>query len=200
MEKRIWIHNPNKTPMHVGSDIVPPGETKDFPESRVPRHLRPAEPVKEQPAASTINETLVELLKGSVKNISAALTDMSTAEVEMVGEMEQKGQNRKGVLAAVSTLLLARAADENLAKIAAMSDDELAAALLEAGTDINVNPDYLAALEAEDARRKQAAIATMSDAGLSAAIEAARTGGDVDPGYLAALEAEAAKRNPGGAE
>lgn len=156
MEKRIWIHNPHTTPMRVGSDIVPPGETKDFPESRVPSHLRPAEKKEEEPVAKT--DPLAELLKGSVKDVTAALTGLATADIERLGELEQLAdQPRKTLLSAISEEILNRAADEQLAAIAAMSDEVLAAAIAEAGTDININPDYLMALEAESAKRKAGA-------------------------------------------
>lgn len=156
MEKRIWVHNKTNTNLHVGSDIVPPGESKDFPESRVPHHLRPAEQKKEQPAAP-VADPLAELLKGTVKDVTAEFPGMSTADIERLGELEQLGQQRKGILSAVAELLLIRASDEMLAKIAAMDDAALAAALTEAGTDINVNPEYLAALEAEAAKRNPGA-------------------------------------------
>lgn len=154
MEKRIWVHNPTKTNLHVGAAIVPPGETKDFPESRVPRHLRPQEKAAEAPKPPTINETLAELLKGNVPTVVAALADMAAADIEQLELMEQAGQNRKGVLGAVAEELLNRAAQADLlAKVEAMSDETLAAELEAAKTDINIDPEYLAAIEAEAAKR-----------------------------------------------
>lgn len=153
MEKRIWIHNPNKTPMRVGSDIVPPGETKDFPESRVPRHLRPAEKKEEQPAAKT--DPLAELLKGSVKDVTAALAGLATADIERLGELEQLAEKpRTTLLSAIGELLLNRAAQADvLAKIAELSDEALIEELATAQSESGADPEYLAALEAEAAKR-----------------------------------------------
>lgn len=159
MEKRIWVHNPHKTNLHVGSDIVPPGETKDFPESRVPKHLRPAEQKEEQPAAP-VADPLAELLKGTVKDVTAELPGMSTADIERLGELEQLGQQRKGILGAIAGLLLTRAANADmLAKVAALTDEDLAAALEASAAGGDVDPDYVAALEAEAAKRNPGAAA-----------------------------------------
>jgi hypothetical protein len=153
MEKRIWVHNPTKTNLHVGADIVPPGETKDFPESRVPRHLRPVEKKEEAPVEKT--NPLADLLKGSVKDIVPGLDALSTADLEALGELEQLAEKpRTTLLSAIAELLLNRAAQADmLAKAAAFSDADLAVALEDAKTDINVDPDYLTALEAEAAKR-----------------------------------------------
>lgn len=108
MEKRIPVTNNTKMNLYVGSNIVPPGETRDFPESHVPHHLRPQadEPVREQGAPA---DPLGEMLKSSVKEISAGLDGLSTDDIERLGDLEQAGQARKGVLSAVSEALLARA-------------------------------------------------------------------------------------------
>lgn len=153
MEKRIPVTNNTNMPLYVGSNIVPPGETRDFPESQVPHHLRPQkdEPAKEQAAPA---DPLAELLKGTVKEVTAGLDGLLTEDLETLGELEQLGQARKGVLSAIGELLLGRAAQADMmAKVAAFTDEELAAALEDAKTDIHVDPDYLAALEAEAAKR-----------------------------------------------
>lgn len=159
MEKRIWVHNPTKMNLHVGSDIVPPGESRDFPESLVPHHLRPKEADEKVPdKAPSVNERLAELLKGNVKDVVAALNGMSIADIELLGELEQQGQHRKGILSAIADIQLKAAANADmLAKVGAFSDEELAAALEAVKTDINVDPDYLAALEDEAAKRNPGA-------------------------------------------
>jgi hypothetical protein len=157
MEKRISVSNNTKMNLYVGSNIVPPGETRDFPESQVPHHLRPQEesPAKE-PAAPA--DPLAELLKGTVKEVVAVLKGMPLADIEKLGELEQAGQARKGVLSAIADIQLTHAAQaEMMARVAAFGDEELAAALEAAATDINVDPIYLAALEAEAAKRNPGA-------------------------------------------
>jgi len=107
MEKRIAVENKTKMPLYVGSNIVPPGEIRDFPESQVPHHLRPAPVAEAAPQAPA--DPLAELLKGNVASVVAALPDLTDADVERLGELEQQGQARKGVLSAVAEELLVRA-------------------------------------------------------------------------------------------
>ena len=150
---KIPVTNNTKMPMYVGASMIPPGETRHFDEQDVPHHLRPTPP--DLPlSGGEKGDPLAALLQGNVKSVADALNGLSTEEVERLGELEQAGQNRKGVLSAVAELLLGRAANaELLAKVEGMSDVELADALEEAKTDINVDSDYLSALEAEAAKR-----------------------------------------------
>ena len=104
---KIPVSNNSAMPIYVGAAMVPPGETRHFDEQDVPHHLRPA-PVEaakvEAPA-----DPLAELLKGNVAAVVAALPDLADADVERLGELEQAGQARKGVLSAVAEALLVRA-------------------------------------------------------------------------------------------
>lgn len=151
MEKRIPVTNNTAMNLYVGSNIVPPGETRDFFESQVPHHLRPAQEEAEVKAPA---DPLAELLDGNVASVVAALPELSTEQLEKLGDMEQAGGKRKGVLGALAEALLNRAANKDaLEKVVLMSDEELAVALEEAGTDINAAPEYVAALEAEAAKR-----------------------------------------------
>lgn len=155
--KKIPVHNKTAMPIYVGAAMVLPGETRHFDEHEVPRHLRPKEdaPAKEQAAPA---DPLAEMLKGTVKEVVAALAGMPLSDIEKLGDLEQAGQERKGVLSAIADIQLNHAANADmLAKVAAFSDEELAAALEDAKTDINVDPDYLAALEAEAAKRNSGA-------------------------------------------
>lgn len=159
---KIPVHNKTKMPIYVGAAMVLPGETRHFEEQDVPPNLRPA-PVEdapvEVPADQLAEFPLIELLLGNVKEVTAALAGMTTADVEKLGELEQAGHARKGVLSAVGEMLLNRAAQADmLAKVAAFNDEELAAALEDAKTDINVDADYLAALEAEAAKRNPGSV------------------------------------------
>lgn len=112
MEKRIPVINDTKMPIYVGSNIVPPGETRDFPESQVPVHLRPA-PAEDTPAAAEAGHEenpLVSLLDQKVDDVKAAIPGLADAEVELLGELEQmSGNPRKGVLSAVAEEILKRA-------------------------------------------------------------------------------------------
>jgi hypothetical protein len=150
---KIPVTNNGKTTMYVGSSIIPPGETRHFDENEVPPNLRPEREAAPQEMAPA--DPLAELLTGTVADIAAALPTLALADIERLGEMEQTGQSRKGVLTAVAETLLKRADKSDLQTHAAsLSDAELAAALEDMGTDINADPDLLAALEAEAARRK----------------------------------------------
>ncbi|HLP97483.1 MAG TPA: hypothetical protein VK149_03460 [Sideroxyarcus sp.] len=152
---KIPVHNKTAMPMYVGATMILPGETRHFDEHEVPHHLRQKQ--EEEQSAPALNNPLADLLKGSVAEVVAALAGMNAADIERVGDLEQQGKARKGILSAIAEKLLNHAADERAQLIAAMSDEALAAALTEAGTDINVNPEYLAALEAEAAKRNPGA-------------------------------------------
>jgi len=149
MEKRISVENNTKMGIYVGSNLVPPGETRDFPESMVPQHLRPK--AEEAPVEKPVEDPLGEMLKGNVASVVALLPGMSAADIEKLGELEQAGQARKGVLSAIAEIQLSRA--ELMGHVASLSDEDLAAALEDAGTDINADPALVAALEAEAAKR-----------------------------------------------
>lgn len=153
---KIPVHNPSMMPMYVGSTMILPGETRHFDEQDVPHHLRPQK--EEQAAAPVIDDPFAELLKGTVKDVVVALAGMTTADIEQLGELEQQGQQRKGILSAIAELLMNRAANADLlTKAAAFTDEELAAELEAVGADTGANPDYIAALEAEAAKRNPGA-------------------------------------------
>lgn len=104
---KIPVSNNTAMPIYVGAAMIPPGETRHFDEQDVPHHLRPA-PVEAAPVAAPA-DPLAELLKGNVAAVVAALADLPDADVERLGELEQAGQARKGVLSAVAEELLVRA-------------------------------------------------------------------------------------------
>lgn len=104
---KIPVMNDTAMPIYVGASMIPPGETRHFEEADVPHHLRPqAEEAKTQ---DTPPDPLIELLKGNVQSVVAALPDMAAADIEQLGELEQQGQARKGVLSAIAEILLAKA-------------------------------------------------------------------------------------------
>lgn len=149
---KVPITNNGKTHMAVGSTLIPPGETRHFEEQDVPHYLRPGVSA-EKPVEPPV-DPLVELLKGNVPSVVVALEGMLFTDIERLGDLEQQGQARKGVLGAIADKLLQRASiTELLSQIPALSDADLAAALLAVSTDINANTDYVAALEAEYVKR-----------------------------------------------
>lgn len=113
MEKRIPVINNTSMSIYVGSNIVPPGETRDFPESQVPMHLRLAD-AESNPAETEANiqpeDPLVELLRHKIADVEAALPGLSDTDLERLGELEQLNDNpRKGVLSAIGEEILKRA-------------------------------------------------------------------------------------------
>ncbi len=110
MEKRIPIINTTAMPIYVGSNMVPPGETRDFPESQVPLHLRPQEEAApaapEQPA-----DLIADLLKLTVKEVVEAFDALSDEELDRIDELENAdGSPRKTLAAAIAEERLKRAA------------------------------------------------------------------------------------------
>lgn len=104
---KIPVSNTTAMPMYVGATMIPPGETFHFDEEVVPHHLRPAP--AEEAAADVPLDPLADILSGTVPTITAALADLTIEQIERLGDLEQAGQARKGVLSAVSEVLLSRA-------------------------------------------------------------------------------------------
>ena len=148
---KIPVTNNTAMPIYVGSAMIPAGETRHFEEHEVPHHLRPkAEAV---PVEQPVEDPLGEMLKGNVGSVVALLPAMTSADIEKLGELEQAGLARKGVLSAIAEIQLSRA--ELTGHVASLSDEDLAAAIEDAKTDPNPDPALLAALEAEAAGREQ---------------------------------------------
>lgn len=155
---KIPVTNKGTSPMSVGTSVVLPGETRHFDVQDVPHHLRP-KAAEAAPVAAPA-DPLGELLKGNVASVVAALADLPLADVEKLGELEQAGQHRKTLLAAIAEELLNRAANADmLAKVAALGDEALSAELEAVLSDVAADPDYLLALEAEAAKRNPGAAA-----------------------------------------
>lgn len=111
MEKRITVHNPTAMPIYVGSNMIPPGETRDFAESTVPPHLRPQEAAEEPAAEEPALDLIANLQKLSIKDIVTALADLSTEDLARLEELENAdGSPRKGLMTALVEEKLKRAA------------------------------------------------------------------------------------------
>jgi len=104
---KIPVTNDTAMPIYVGAAMIPPGETRHFEEDDVPHHLRPQ--VAEIKTEDTPLDPLAELLKGTVPSVVLALPDMSIADIERLGDLEQQGQGRKGILSAIAEIMLAKA-------------------------------------------------------------------------------------------
>ena len=108
MNEKIPVHNPGAMPIYVAGLMIPPGETRHFNLDQVPDHLRPAaaEPEPEAPG-----DPLAELIKGTVKEVSAAIPGLSDEDLSRLGDLEQGegGAARKGVLSAIAEEILKRA-------------------------------------------------------------------------------------------
>ncbi len=109
--KKIPVTNNGKNAIPVGTSIVLPGETRHFDEHLVPMHLRPKKQEEAPPPPES--KTLVDLLGGTVVQVVAALPDLSLDDLETLGDLEQGGLNRKGILSAIAEELLNRAEKES---------------------------------------------------------------------------------------
>lgn len=151
---KVPYHNDTDKHVHIGPVTIAPRQTRDVEETHIPDYKAKQEAPADAPA-----DPLAELLKGSVKKITVSLDAMSTADIEALGALEQKAESpRTTLLSAIGELLLTRAAQADmLAKVAALSDEELAEALAVASAETGADPDYLSALEAEAAKRNPGA-------------------------------------------
>lgn len=107
MEK-IPVTNNTAMPIYVGSNMIPPGETRHFDEADVPEHLRPA---KAAPVVEAVAEDPIQALSEKpAKDIIAAIPELGVEALEKLGDIEQlREKPRSTVLAALSEALLARA-------------------------------------------------------------------------------------------
>lgn len=162
MEKRISIANTTAMPIYVGSHMVPPGETRDFPESLVPPHLRPAS-VEEAPVVA--DDPLVALLDENIKTIQAKLPDLADADIARLLEIESDGQSRKTLVEALSRMLAERTLDASMTAVLHGAEEDVLAALpdisnaeiermIELETDGDKREAVLTAAAAELLKRK----------------------------------------------
>ena len=105
--KKIPYFNDADHVVFMGGVMVPPGETRLVDEA-----LIVAAPAADNDVGNDVGEAdkLKELLKGKQDDVLKALPGLSLAEVEALGELEQVGQARKGILGAVAERLLESAA------------------------------------------------------------------------------------------
>lgn len=106
------VHHTNDTQnfMHVGGVTIPPGETRAVDAALLPDY----EPEDDAGNGQAVpDDPLVLLLAASVATITAALPDLSDADLVRAGELEAAGVNRKSLMSALSVEQLRRVALAN---------------------------------------------------------------------------------------
>lgn len=107
---KVPVHNPNKHPIWVGGQMVPPGETRHFEELDLPAAYRPKPPEPEPlPAAVTPEALVAELLDKTAKDVIEALAGLDDAMLGQAETAEKAGKARVTVLQAISAEILKRA-------------------------------------------------------------------------------------------
>jgi phage-related minor tail protein len=135
MRDRISISNTTGMPMFIGSDMIAPGDTRDFFADQVPEHYRPApaqaEPTAEERAAAeeqarleaeerqraehearlALSAKINDLLSKTVENIKASFPVLTVEELTAVAAAELlKGDAaRKTLLESLSSEINSRA-------------------------------------------------------------------------------------------
>lgn len=92
--------NTAKHVVFIGTTLVPPGETR-FVDERLLASERSQSSGAAQPP-----DPLTELLKKNVSGVIAGIEDLTIDDLEKLGDLEQLGQHRKGVLSAISERIL----------------------------------------------------------------------------------------------
>lgn len=97
--KRIPYTNTTDAPAYVAGILIPPGET------RMVEAIQLAKPVPmpaSKPAPDAPVPVLLDILDNSVKDITAALSDLDATQLDELETAEQNGKTRKGVLEAIA--------------------------------------------------------------------------------------------------
>lgn len=101
--KKIPFYNEKINAVWVGMVMVPPSSTRMVDAALLPPQPQVADEPESEPDA------LADLLKGTAAEVVASLPTLSLAETEHLGELEQIGQQRKGILSAIAERLLSEA-------------------------------------------------------------------------------------------
>lgn len=104
--QQIPIENRGKTTIYVGGRMIPPGETRHFPEDEIPPEFRQPAETRAEPAAA---DPVQEFLAASAAQITGGLDVLSDQFLEAAENAEMGGKARKGVLQALAAERLARA-------------------------------------------------------------------------------------------
>lgn len=164
-EKNCPVTNTTASPIYVGADMIPAGETRLFYEDDVPLHLRP---VAAAPALEVPRDDIHELVANTPgRDVIAVIPGLSDDELERLDKLEQgrmvKDQKaaRKTVLEAIAKEQLVRGeiahslALEEAAIVKGLPDLEAQLLpLMRAAEAAGQNREsLLAAIDAEEKRR-----------------------------------------------
>lgn len=109
--KKIPVTNNTAMPIYIGAAMLPPGETRPFPEHQVPAHLRP-KPIEQAEPESP--PAITAILDKSIKEIVPLLPAYTDEELQVLKAAEEGGKTRDGVMKAIVEEELRRA-DERVA-------------------------------------------------------------------------------------
>jgi len=104
--KTVPYTNTGRNTIHIGSATIPSGETRDVDPSLLPGY---------QPAGATAAapvDPIATLLTGNVKNVTAALGNLSDEQLVHATSLETEGQNRKSLIEAMTAESLRRATEK----------------------------------------------------------------------------------------
>lgn len=112
--KKIPYFNDADHIVFMGGVMVPPGETRLVDEALIVAAPAAADDIGNDGVVDSLGSIntakLEDLLKGKQDDVLKALPGLSLAEVDALGDLEQVGQARKGILGAVAERLLESAA------------------------------------------------------------------------------------------
>lgn len=103
--KRIPVTNTGDTAIYAAGVLIPPGETRMVEALQ----LMTTSAGTETPAAAPATDSVLDLLDHSVKDIIAALPEVSDEDLDTLETAEQDGKTRKGVLEALAAERIRRA-------------------------------------------------------------------------------------------
>lgn len=97
--KRIPYTNTTDAPAYVAGILIQPGETRMVEALQL---AKPAPMPAAAPAPDAPPPVLLDILDGSVKDITSALPQLSAEQLDELETAEQNGKTRKGVLEAIA--------------------------------------------------------------------------------------------------
>lgn len=101
----VTFTNTNSYTVFIGNILVPAGETR-----LVDKRLISLKKDVEKTCSNSI-DPLQELLKKPVAAVLDALPELTHEEISRLGELEQAGHARKGILGVIAELLLKTSSD-----------------------------------------------------------------------------------------
>jgi len=111
MSDQVPITNHTNEPTYVLGKRLQPGETRHFERATLPAYLRDGKKEKEQP--ENPNDPLLDILFGTVPEVTKALPGLSLKELDILEEAEKSNlkMSRAGVITAISEARLVLAGE-----------------------------------------------------------------------------------------